>query len=262
MGLLDKKKLVIPCLIIGGLLGGCGLYVVYDKVTNTKDAELEEFVVESTKAELDFENKTASDMRNFYNAQGQEFIKKMYPTSIASDFALLNVGKSIEKELSDIKFTTASNKEMKLSDLKGKKIILSFALTSCDNCQEELEALSNYDFKDNIFLHVFPVNTTSEVSYMYKQNKGNYNEDRIVSITGLNGFELTDVSLTNVPSKIFINEEGIVTYTCVSGSSDKETLDLHMDRAFGDGEKMLDYLKTTTELKDENGNTEIKKSEQ
>lgn len=262
MNLLNKNKLVIPSLIIGGIIGGCGLYLAYDKVTNVKDTELEEFIVESKKVELEFENKTASDMRNFYNAQGQEFIKKIYPSSIASDFALLNVGKSIEKELSNIKFTTVSNKEMKLSDLKGKKIVLSFALTTCDNCQKEIEFISNYDFKDAIFLHVFPINTTSEISYTYKHYNGKYDEDKIVSITGLNGFELSDISLTNVPTKMFINEEGIVTYTCVSGNSDKETLDLHMDRAFGTGEKMLDYLKTTTELKDENGNTEIKKSEQ
>lgn len=195
---------------------------------------------------LNFTNKTADDMREYYSNEGLEFIKKIYPDSTSSDFALLNVGKQLTEELKNIKFTTAENKTIELKDLKGKKVILDFALTTCGTCQSEAEFLSKYNFEKNdiIFLHIFPRESTLEIKNMIKEAGGEYNSKHIVSSTGTNGFTFEDLNITNVPAKIFIDEEGVVQYTYVGGITDEETLQLHLERAFDtDVPKMLDYLK-------------------
>lgn len=214
------------------------------------------------KVKLDFSASESKEMRKFYTLEGQEFIKKILPESISSDFALFNVGKSLDNELKDIKFTTINNKEISLKDLKGKKIFIDFALTTCGTCINELNFISSHNFKDdNIeYIHVFPRDTTANIKKLYKDSKLKLKEDSIVSETGLNGFEIGDLNITNVPAKIFIDENGIVQYAVVSGVNDKETLDLHLERAFDPSvPKILDYLKTTEEYektKDEEVDTE------
>lgn len=200
---------------------------------------------------MDFTNKTSKDMRDYYTNEGQEFIKKILPDSISSDFALLNVGKQLDKELKDIKFTTINGKEISLKDLKGKKILIDFALTTCGTCEKELNFMSSYDFeKEGIeYIHIYPRDNTSSVKSFYAKTNSKLNEDHIVSETGLNGFRLDDLSITNVPAKIFIDENGIIQYAFVDAITDKETLQLHLERAFDlDTPKILDYLKDESEI--------------
>lgn len=216
---------------------------------------------------MDFTNKTSNDMREYYINEGQEFIKKILPDSISSDFALLNVGKQLDKELKDIKFTTINDKEISLKDLKGKKVLIDFALTTCGTCGKELNFMSSYDFeKESIeYIHVYPRDNTSSIKSFYTKTNSKLNEDHIVSETGLNGFRLDDLSITNVPSKIFIDENGIIQYAVVEAITDKETLQLHLERAFeSDTPKILDYLKDESEIEiqiDSNTNEDVKESE-
>lgn len=203
-------------------------------------------ITEEKHTKLDFTDKTAAQMREYYSNEGLEFIKKIYPDSTSSDFALINTGKQLEKELKDIKFTTADNKDIYLKDLKGKKVILDFALTDCNTCKDEASFISKYNFEkeDIVFLHIFPRETTSQIKEMLKEVGGEFNKKHIVSSTGTNGFTFEDLNITNVPAKIFIDENGIVQYTFVGGINDEETLKLHLERAFDeDMPKMLDYIK-------------------
>lgn len=236
------RNKIIPFAIVACVAGGA----LYFTNTNKEEPKTQYQSKEDSKVKLSFENKTISDMQEFYTEEGLEFTKKILPDTISSDFAFFNVGKSLDKELKNFKFTTASGKTIELSSLKGKKVLLDFALTSCGTCQEETNFMSSEDFESNgiEYLHIFPNNSTAEVKEMFKSQNAKFNEDHIVSLTGLNGFKLGDMNITNVPSKIFINEEGIVTYAFVGGIRDKETLTTHTDRAFNPSiEKMLDFLK-------------------
>lgn len=231
------------------LLGSVAIIASIPMLQNRQEVEAEvekDNSSETINLKLDFKNKTSEDMRNYYTDEGQEFIKKILPDSISSDFALLNVGKQLNKEMKDITFTTVNNTEVKLKDLKGKKILIDFALTSCGTCEAETKFMSNYNFKGEKieYLHVFPRDNTSEIKSLFEKVGAKYDENHIVSATGLNGFEFDDLSITNVPAKIFIDEQGIVQYAYVGGFNDEETLQLHLERAF-DKEipKMLDYLK-------------------
>lgn len=242
------------------LLGGCALAIglgALSLVTMTKNnnsSEFENFIIkDSESVNLEFtikegdseRNRTAQEMREFYTPQGEEFIKTLYPESSDSDLALLTIGKSITNELSNIEFTTADNTKVSLKNLKGKKIILDFALTTCPSCQEELTYLSTKATNENeVLLHIFPRSNTEEIKSTYKDLNIKFDNTKIISSTGMNNLTFEDFNITHVPTKIYINEEGIVTYITTNTLSDEEVYNLHYDRAFGDGEKVLDYLKT------------------
>lgn len=241
------------------LLGGCALAIglgalALSQVSKNKDSEFEDFVISNSKAvDLEFtikegdveRNRTPQEMREFYTPEGEEFIKTLYPDTSDSDLALVTIGKSISKELSDIEFITTNNEKVKLKNLKGKRVILDFALTTCPSCQEEFTYLSTRDTSENeVFLHLFPRNSTEEIKQIYKDLNIEFSSSHTISSTGMNNLSFEDFNITHVPTKIYINEEGIVTYVTTNTLSDNETYELHYDRAFGEGEKVLDFLKT------------------
>ena len=245
-----NKKLLLAGACVIGSIATIGVILSTNSNKDTNNVVSEES--SNNKVTLNFEFNDSQDMRKFYSLEGQEFIKKMLPDSISSDFALFNVGKSLDKELKDVKFTTINNKEIALKDLKGKKIFIDFALASCSTCMDELDFIGSHNFKDDDieYIHVFPRDTTANIKSLYKNSGVKLKEDHIVSETGLNGFELDDLKITNVPAKIFIDENGIVQYAFVGGINDKETLQLNLERAFDESiPKMLDFLKTNDEYK-------------
>lgn len=227
---------------------GIGAVMLNDKNNKPeqKEEEFEDFIVKDLESvKLDFANKTAQEMREYYTLEGEEYIKKIYPNSEDSDLALLTVGKTLDKEFSKIKFTTTNNEKIKLKDLKGKRIILDFALSTCPSCGEEFEYLSSKKNTDkDILLHIFPQDTTEEIKQAFKEAGVEFNGEHTVSLTGMDNKGFEDFNVTHVPTKIYINEEGVVTYVTTNTLSDEEQYKLHYDRAFGDGEKMLDFLKT------------------
>lgn len=241
---MNKKHILlygVGLIFLGGTL-------LIPTALNNKEVPIEnmENAEQTNRIKIDFKEKSSSDMREYYTNEGLEFIKKILPDSVSSDLALLNVGKQLTKELKDITFTTADNREVNLKDLKGKKIILDFALTTCSTCQKETTFLTKYDFEKEgiIFLHIFPRESTSDIKNMLKDTEGKFHSNSIVSSTGVNGFTFEDLNITNVPAKLFIDENGIVQYAFVGGINDEETLKLHLERAFDkDMPKMLDYLK-------------------
>lgn len=72
-------------------------------------------------------------------------------TNVKSDIGT-EVKTGIEKgsKAPDFKLTTLDNKEVKLSDYKGKKVILNFWATWCPPCKAEIPDLIKFyaDFKD------------------------------------------------------------------------------------------------------------------
>lgn len=252
----SKKKYSKNKIILGGCVLALGLgTLAFSQLSNHDvEEEFEDFIVNNSETvKLDFtieddgttRNRTPQEMREFYTPQGEEFIKTLYPDSSDSDLALVTIGKSIFNEFSNVEFTTADNKEIKLKNLKGKKIILDFALTSCPNCQEEFNYLSKKDTdKDTILLRIYPLDNTEAIKQIHKDLGLDFVSNNTVSKTGMNKLTFEDFNITHVPTKIYINEEGIVSYITTNSLLDDETYQLHYDRAFGNSEKVLDYLKT------------------
>lgn len=237
----NKKIFVVGGCILA--LAGVSIFML-NNLNNNEDSEVVIQEDVTSKVTLDFENKTAEDMREYYTPEGQEFIKIMYPDSDDSNLALLTVGKSTQKEWSDVKFKTSSNKEVSLKDLKGKRVILDFAMVGCPNCKEEFHYLFNKKTGENdVFLHVFPQDTTEDLKNILNEMNIEFNPDKTITFSGMNNLGFEDFNITHVPCKIYINEDGIVTYVTTNTLQDDETYNLHYERAFGEGEKMLDFLK-------------------
>ena len=235
----NKKILLlsIPVILIGG--------VACANLFNKSDIQQEVTLIK-IKDNGEVRNRTAKEMREFYTPEGEEFIKALYPDIKDSDFALLNIGKTIEKELSNIEFLTTTNETVKLKDLKGKRIILDFALDTCPSCKEELTYMSNRKIDENsndVFLHIFPRSTTEDIKNTIKELNINLDMSKVVSATGMNNLTFEDFSITHVPAKLFINEDGVVTYVSTNSILDEELYNLHYERAFGDKQKVLDFLK-------------------
>lgn len=242
----NNKKiflLIIPIVLAGG--------VAYINLFNQSETLKE---VSINKNELSFEiedngkirNRTAKEMREFYTPEGEEFIKALYPDIKDSDFALLNIGKTIQNELSEVEFLTTTNETIKLKDLKGKRVILDFALTTCPSCKEELNYMAtreNNTDNNDIFLHIFPRSTTEEIKNILKESNIDLDLSKVISSTGMNNLTFEDFSITHVPAKLFINENGVVTYVTTNSILDEELYNLHYERAFGDKQKVLDFLK-------------------
>ena len=52
-----------------------------------------------------------------------------------------------------------------------------------------------------------------------------------------------DFNITHVPAKLYINENGVVTYVTTNSILDDELYEMHYERAFGKTPKVLDFLK-------------------
>lgn len=250
----ELNKTTKRIMLFGSILAlGIGSFICFNHSNNEIGEEFEDFTVEtSNKTNLSFtikdngveRNRTAQEMREFYTPEGEEFIKMLYPDSSESDFALLTIGKSMSKELSNVELKTIDNKQLKLKDLKGKNIILDFALTTCPSCQEEFNYLSNKTLgKNDILIHIFPRNSSEEIEQIYKDLNLTIKKDTKVAESGLQNITIEDLNITHVPTKIYINKDGIVSYVTTATLSDEENYNLHYERAFGDTEKVLDFIK-------------------
>lgn len=60
--------------------------------------------------------------------------------ALASPAAAAGIGDNV----ADIQFTTAYGKEMKLGDLRGEVVVLTYWMTDCKVCEDQLDVLDLY----------------------------------------------------------------------------------------------------------------------
>lgn len=65
------------------------------------------------------------------------------------------------KPIKDFQLSTIDGKEIRLSQLKGKPIILNFFTTWCPSCKEEMPALRKFYQNHSSDVHFFAVNYTA-----------------------------------------------------------------------------------------------------
>ena len=117
------------------------LLAAFVSVNCTKNSETNKDVKPN-----DNKQSTQQNNQNNQNTQQQK-------STAASSFAVKDVDESVKKnEMVDFKWNE-NGKEMKLSDYKGKVILLNFWATWCPPCRKELPDLSTLssDLKDKDF---------------------------------------------------------------------------------------------------------------
>ena len=113
------------------------------------------------------------------------------------------------KKYDNITFLDSNEKIIKLSDYRGKLILLNFWATWCGPCKEEmpsLDNLKNNPILDNI--EIFPINVGKDS--LEKSNKF-FEELNIENLNIYFDNNVTlakDLTLRGIPTTIIINKEG------------------------------------------------------
>lgn len=239
---MQKKKLLTAIILfsfVSSLLAGC------NSQHNTKVIEKDVEVNYSSSPE---------QILSSYTEEGMEQIKINYPTQVFREYALKEIGKNAP----DFELKNLKGENIKFSDLKGKKIVIDFEKTTSDVSKKSTPFLDKVskEFSDIIYLTVFPMDTKDDIEKYYSDLSLDINKNVIAGKDNGDKMNLVkDYSLTSVPTLIFVDENGKISYTSI-GNFDENTLISYQNVAFADT-KLYNMVKKKKIEVDENGN-EIK----
>jgi peroxiredoxin len=173
-----------------------------------------------------------------FNAKDSAEGMEEYPSGLIKDLPSDIVDENIDTESGleknerapDFKLTTLTGETVKLSDYKGKTVILNFWASWCPPCRVEMPYMENYygENKDSENVEILAVNMT-------KMERGG--GDKVEKVEGfVNELELTFPILLDddgevmklyqvmaYPTTYMINPEGIITDVVIS-SLDEELI--------------------------------------
>lgn len=228
--------------VVGMMLVGC-----QSKEAPKEKETQKEVTYKERKVSVDY-SKPAEEILLSYSEKGMNEFKRNFPDKLAMDFALTSIGKTAP----DFEYKNIKGETVKLSELKGKKVVLDFMRDDCPVCKESSPTVAKVkeSYKDAVFLPIFPKDSKEDVEKFFKDLNLEVNENSIAGKD--NGDNLSIVKNYNlklVPSFVFIDESGKISYTWI-GSTDEKIFKDTMDTAFGKN-KLYDLVKT--EKVDKNG---------
>lgn len=189
----NNIKWIIIALLFFALIGGAS--VLYNNLS--KDYKGNNLIENTTKADI---NNSSSNSQE--NATDDEKI-------IAPDFTVLDY----------------NGNEVKLSDFKGKPVVLNFWATWCFYCKEEMPDFNNaYEkYPDVEFLMLNATDgyqETMESAKEYYESEGfNFNIYFDTNLQAVNGY-----GITGFPTTIFIDKDGYIVASA-GGMIDSEILE-------------------------------------
>jgi thiol-disulfide isomerase/thioredoxin len=133
-------------------------------------------------------------------------------TSVSPD-EMVETGPKVGAAAPNFDLETLSGEKVKLSDLRGKKVLVNFWATWCGPCREEMPDLEKFyqEFKgENI--EVIAVNLTSYE--LKEENVREFVDTFEMSFSVLldsDGAMYDQYQVYYVPTNYFINEKGIIT---------------------------------------------------
>lgn len=240
---------VIAQVIIFTLLIASLVAVLYFcKYKDTNKVEIVEKVVT-----VDY-NDSPEQILLSYTEEGMREFKNVYPLKQNMDYALTQIGKVAP----DFELYNLNNELIRLSDFKGKNIVIDVSKSTCSSCSlstpifEEVSKDSKYE--DIVFLSIFPKDDRESIEKYYTDLNLDVNTS---SISGKdNGANMTfvdDYKITQVPTFIYIDSDSRISLVTI-GDLDKIYLEESIERAFGDN-KLYSNLRTEKIAVDKDGNT-------
>lgn len=116
---------------------------------------------------------------------------------------------SVEGKLApDFTLVTLSDQEVKLSDLKGKKVVLNFWASWCGPCREEMPDLLDMSRKYEGEIAVYGVNVTAVDSPAKAQQFVMEEKMTFPVLLDLEGEVQKAYRVVNIPTSFFLDEEG------------------------------------------------------
>lgn len=149
------------------------------------------------------------------------------PTEVSS---AAETGNEIGQMAPDFTLNTLDGKTVKLSDFKGKKVILNFWATWCPPCKAEMPHMQNYyqsnKDKDIIILAVNLTNQDKGLEVIH-----NFADDYKLTFPILldeQGSVGSTYQILTIPTSFFINEKGEI-HQKISGPMDEETMQKYVN---------------------------------
>lgn len=215
---------------------------------NTNEVEFIEKVVS-----VDY-NDSPEQILLSYTEEGMREFKNVYPIKQNMDYALTQIGKIAP----NFEFYKLNGELIKLSDLKGKNIIIDVSKTTCTSCGLStpiFEEVSNdVKYQDIVFLSIFPKDNKESIEKYYADLNLDINNNTITGVdNGANMTFVNDYNITQVPSFIYIDSDSKISLVTI-GDLDKVYLEESIERAFGDN-KLYSNLKTEKVPVDKDGNS-------
>lgn len=216
--------------------------------SNTNTTEPTQVIEEAVS--IDY-NSSPEKILSHYSDEGMREFKVRYPEKERMDYALKQIGKVAP----NFELTNISGETVKLSDLKGKKVLLEIVKTTCPICQKTAPSLDTYmkDNADVVIIPVFPKDDKESIESYYKGLNLEVNTSAVAGLDNEKQMTIVeDYSLTRVPTLIFIDESGKISYA-VEGDFDEVVLKDYHNTAFGE-KKLYDLVKKNKVELDKNGN--------
>lgn len=119
----------------------------------------------------------------------------------------------------DFDVTTIAGEHLKLSDLKGKIVVINFWFEACAPCIAELPALNKlveeYDKKDVVFI-AFGRDSESEIKNFTTSKTFNYK-----MVSGKFDISMEYCVISGWPMNLVLDKKGIVRYLKAGGTKDQ-----------------------------------------
>jgi peroxiredoxin len=148
--------------------------------------------------------------------------------AVRPDFAPANVGTRIGLTAPDFTLPTTGEKEFKLSDYRGRKVILNFWATWCGPCRFEVPALKALQdkYKDGS-IAIVAVNSldNADSAKSYAEANGL----NFVIPVDPRGDVTTLYNIRGMPTTLFINDKGIITSIKIGPFISMEEIEERMD---------------------------------
>lgn len=119
-----------------------------------------------------------------------------------------NSGPNIGEKAIDFKLETLTGKDITLSSLKGKKVIINFWATWCPPCKEEMPIMQEFYIQHQKNVEILAINIDPQYNVKeYKDNMGLTFPILLDKDDKIN----TAYDILSVPTTYVINEQGIIT---------------------------------------------------
>ncbi len=144
----------------------------------------------------------------------QAMDKKTEKPEVASQETTTNAGPAIREKAPDFALKNLNGETVKLSDLKGKKVMLNFWATWCPPCKAEMPEIEQFYQKSGNDVEILAVNLDPQADVKGFADKNNITFPILLDAEDSVNRQYEIIS---IPTTFFINSDGVIQNRFVGG---------------------------------------------